>query len=181
MSSVSDHTPAVVAGLMSLRLHRRDYWYAMLYLGDPNEEDRAYRHGANHPLYVEQDALVSDLTRDRIPIDADMAGSADVDRARALVGYEMSRDETNVVITAWNALDDQTKSLGVPLGFSGRLANRCYDKLFWGLNLEAVTPPGEWYVPAWQPRELAKIDQVLRECGDRIALNSATGSSAASR
>ena len=180
MSSDSDQTPAVVAGLMSLRLHGRDYWYAMLYLGSPNEEDPAYRHAADHPLHVEQDALVSDLTRDGIPIDADMAGSVDVDRARALVGYEMSRDEMDVVITAWNALDDLTKSLGVPLGFSGRLANQCYDKLFWGLNLEAVTPPGEWYVPAWQPRELAKIDQVLRECGDRIALNSVTGSSARS-
>lgn len=119
-------------------------------------------------MYPEQDPLVADLARDGIPIDAEMAGSVDVDRARALVGYEMTRDEIDVVITAWNALDDLTKSLGVPLGFSGRLANRCYDKLFWGLNLEAVTPTGEWYRPAWQPRELAKIDQVLRECGARI-------------
>lgn len=181
MSGDSDQTPAVVAGLVSLRLLGRDYWYAMLFVGSPNEEDPAYRHQAEHPLYVEQEALVSDLARDGIPIDAEMAGSVDVDRARALVGYEMSRDDMDVVITAWNALDDLTKSLGVPLGFSGRLANRCYDKLFWGLNLEAVTPAGEWYVPAWQPRELAKIDQVLRECGDRIALNGRTGSSAASR
>lgn len=181
MSSDSDQTPAVVAGLMSLRLLGRDYWYAMLYLGRPNEEDPAYRHGADHPLYIEQDALVSDLTSDGIPIDADMAGSVDVDRARAVVGYEMSRDEMDEVITAWNALNDLTKSLRVPLGFSGRLANRCCDKLFWGLNLEAVTPPGEWYVPAWQPRELVKIDQVLRECGGRIALRGTTGSSTPSR
>lgn len=181
MSSDSDKAAVVLAGLMSLRLHGSDYWYAVLYLGSPNEEDPVYRLGAGHPLYVEQDALVSDLTRDGIPIDAEMAGSVDVDRARSLVGDEMSRDEMDVVITAWNALDDLTKSLGVPLGFSGRLANRCYDKLFWGLNLEAVTPRGEWYVPAWQSRELAKIDQVLRERGDRIALNSGTGSSAPSR
>ena len=181
MSNDSDKAAAVVAGLMSLRLHGRDHWYAVLCLGSPNEEDAAYRHGADHPLYVEQGALVSDLTRDGIPIDVDMAGSVDVDRARSLVGFEMSRDEMDVVITAWNALDDLTKSLGVPLGFSGRMANRCYDKLFWGLNLEAVTPPGDWYVPTWQPRELAKIDQVLRECGDRIALNRATGSRAPTR
>ncbi|MCB0911076.1 MAG: hypothetical protein KDB60_05590 [Propionibacteriaceae bacterium] len=168
MSSESVQPAALVAGLVSLRLRGRDYWYAVLYADPPAEEDPAYRHGDDHPLYVDQAALVADLGQNGIPIDEEPAGSVDVDRARAVVGYRMSREEIAAVITAWNALDDITKSLGVPLGFSGRLANRCYDKLFWGLNLESVTPPGEWYVPAWRPRELAKIDQVLRECGTRI-------------
>jgi len=49
-----------------------------------------------------------------------------VDHARALISFTMSRDDIDEVITAWNALDDLTKSLGVPLGFSGWLANRSY-------------------------------------------------------
>ena len=179
--SDSHHTPALVAGLMCLGLRGRNYWYALLYSDPPTDEDAAYRHGTDHPLYLERDALIADLARDGIPIDAEMAGSVDVDRARALVGYEMTRDEIDTVITAWNSLDDLTKSLGVPLGFSGRMANRCYDKLFWGLNLQAVTPPGEWYRPAWQPRELAKIDQVLRECGARIQPGISAASNAHSR
>ena len=91
-----------------------------------------------------------------------------MDRARNLVGYTMTRDEIDVVITAWNSLDDLTAVLGVRLDFFGRLANRCYDKLFAGLNLMVITPPGKWYTPSWRPRELAKIDQVLREGGDRV-------------
>mgnify|MGYP001006336788 CR=1 FL=1 len=39
MSNDSDKAAAVVAGLMSLRLHGRDHWYAVLYLGFPNEEE----------------------------------------------------------------------------------------------------------------------------------------------
>jgi hypothetical protein len=50
---------------------------------------------------------------------------------------------------------------------AGVMANRSYDKLFWGLNLPAMTPPGQWFIPA--RRRLAKIDQVLRECGARVA------------
>lgn len=161
-------TVDVVAGLISLHLRGRNYWYAVLYSNPPTPEDPAYRHGTGHPLYLERDALVADLAIDGIPIDADLAGSVNVDQARDLVGYAMTRDEIDVVITAWNALDDLTAALDVRLDFFGRLANRCYDKLFAGLNLVAVTPPGQWYTPSWRPRELAKIDQVLREGGDRV-------------
>ena len=54
-----------------------------------------------------------DLGQNGIPIDEEPAGSVDVDRARAVVGYRMSREEIAAVITAWNALDDLTKSLGI--------------------------------------------------------------------
>lgn len=158
-----------VAGMVSLRLRGDHLWYALLYLDPPPDgDDPVYRRGSASPLYPERNALVADLARDGIPIDAEAGGEVDVDRARELVDHQMSRDEIDVVIVAWNALDDLTKSLGVPLGFHGRLAHRVYDKLFWGLNLESVTPAGEWYVPTWRRRELAKIDQVLRECGARV-------------
>lgn len=169
MSGAAANGSSAVAGLIALRLRGRDLWYAILYLDPPADEDPVYRHGTASSLYVDAAGLVADLTRDAIPVDEDAGGMVDVDHARALIGFEMSRDDIDAVITAWNALDDLTKSLGVPLGFSGRWANRCYDKLFWGLNLESLTPPGERYAPTWRRRELAKIDQVLRECGARVA------------
>jgi hypothetical protein len=158
----------VVAGVMALRLRGCDLWYAVLHI-DGADEDPTYRHGFASPLYRERDALVADLELDEIPIDQEIGDEVDVDHARALISFTMSRDEIDEVITAWNALDDLTKSLGVPLGFHGELANRSYDKLFWGLNLPAMTPPGQWFIPAWRPRQLPKIDQVLRECGARVA------------
>jgi hypothetical protein len=161
-------TVDVVAGLISLQLRARNYWYAVLCSNPAADEDPAYRHGTDHPLYLDRDTLVADLERDGFAVDADLAGAVDVDHARSLIGYAMTRDEIDVVITAWNALDDLTAALGVRLDFFGRLANRSYDKLFAGLNLVAITPPGRWYTPSWRPRELAKIDQVLREGGDRV-------------
>jgi hypothetical protein len=168
MRSDSVEEPSVVAGLMRLRSRGADYFYALLYRDAPDDDVPVYCHGERHPLYGEQVVLIADLAKDGIPIDEELTGSVDVDHARAVVGFQMSRENIDAVISAWNALDDLTKALGVPLGFSGRLANRCYDKLFWGLNLESVTPPGRRYVPAWHPRELVKIDQVLRECGVRV-------------
>lgn len=87
-------------------------------------------------------ALVAQRDRDGIPIDTDMTGSVDVEYARRVVGFWMPRDEIDVVSNAWNGLDALTKAVGVPLGFSGLLANRCYDTLSRGLDVEAVIPPG---------------------------------------
>jgi hypothetical protein len=156
-----------LAGVMPIRLHDRDWWYVILGT-DIDCEDSAYRYGSASPLYSDRDALVRDLELDGILIDDEAGWEVDVDQARALLSPTMSRDEIDIVINAWNALDDLTKSLGTPLGFHGELANRAYDKLFWGLNLAPVTPPGQWFTPRWRPRELGKIEQVLRECGTRV-------------
>jgi len=156
-----------VAAVMPIRLGGRDWWYVVLWT-DNDCEDSAYRHGSASPLYSDRDALVRDLDLDGIPVDDEVGWAVDVDRARALLSFTMSRDEMDVVNTAWNSLDDLTKSLGVPLGFHGKLANRAYDKLFWGLNLPSMTPPGQWFTPRWRPRELDKIEQVLRECSARV-------------
>lgn len=161
-----------VASVMPTRLLGRDWWYAILWTGpdcaDFDCADFAYRHNAASPLYSDRDALAHDLKIDGITINENIGWAVNVDQARELLHFSMSRDDIEVVVNAWNGLDDLTKSLGVPLGFRGELANRAYDKLFWGLNLPAVTPPGKWFTPGWWPRELAKIDQVLRECGARV-------------
>ncbi|MGV8849384.1 MAG: hypothetical protein ACOH16_07545 [Propionibacteriaceae bacterium] len=163
------YLPPVRSGVIALRLRCNDYWYAMLYLEPEPEEDPVYRHGSSPLLYRERAALLADLALDGFPVHDDLSHQIDVDGARALIGFEMSRDEIDEVITAWNALDDLTAALGTRLDFEGSLASAAYDKLFWGLNLPAVTPVGNWFTPQWWPKELGKIDQVLRECGARVA------------
>lgn len=165
--SETTEASARVAAVMPIRLSGREWWYVVLWT-DNDCEDFAYRHGSASPLYRDRDALAADLDSDGIPVDDEVGWRVDVDHAREVLGFTMSRDEIEVVINAWNSLDDLTKSLGVPLGFRGTLANRAYDKLFWGLNLPSVTPPGKWFTPGWWPGELGKIDQVLRECGARV-------------
>jgi hypothetical protein len=67
-------------------------------------------------------------------------------------------------LDAWNFLDDLTglhAGADTPHTRLSRAAARVYDKLFWGNNLPAVTPPGERFEPSWSPEELAAISGVF--------------------
>jgi hypothetical protein len=65
-------------------------------------------------------------------------------------------------LNAWNMLGDAgtlpTRDLG----------KRVYDKLFWGNNLPAVTPPGETYIPEWSLEEARELQSILRSPIDRL-------------
>lgn len=154
------------AGLIALRMHGRDLWRARAFPADP-EAPEVYVHDGR-VLYESRDALLADLAADGLSVDHDLTGAVDIDAARSVLSSNMSIDELSGVIDAWNELDDLLLLTATPLGFHGVRANLCYDKAFFGLNLPAVTPPGEHYRPAWRPRELRKIDQVLREGTARV-------------
>jgi hypothetical protein len=67
-------------------------------------------------------------------------------------------------LNAWNFLDDLTglhTKADMPHTRLSRAAAGEYDKLFWGNNLPAVTPPGERFEPTWSPEELAAIRGVF--------------------
>lgn len=153
-------------GLIALRLRGRDLWRARAFPVNPEAPEVYSHHG--RVVYDSRDALEADLAADGLSVDADLAGAVDIDAARAVLSPDMSTDELSSVIDAWNELDDLLLLTATPLGFRGERASRCYDKAFFGLNLPAVTPPGEHYRPAWRPRELRKIDQVLREGSARV-------------
>jgi hypothetical protein len=74
-------------------------------------------------------------------------------------------------LDVWNFLDDlaatdeEKHESWIRLS---RAADNCYDKLFWGNNLPAVTPPGEHFVPTWRLDELATIRDVLRTGVERL-------------
>lgn len=52
-------------------------------------------------------------------LDDEVGWEVEVYQARAFLSSRMSRDEIDVVVKAWNSLDDLKKSLGMPLGFEG--------------------------------------------------------------
>lgn len=67
-------------------------------------------------------------------------------------------------LNAWNFFDDaaeQTEGAEAPRPRPTDRAEACYEKLFWGCNLPAVTPPGEWFAPEWRADELTEIRLVL--------------------
>ncbi len=89
----------------------------------------------------------------------------DFDRIRA---WCAAPDEAGIdcasFLNTWNFLDDLARLPDGPERPYARLsrnATACYDKLFWGSNLPAVTPPGERFEPDWRADELAEVQAVF--------------------
>ena len=81
----------------------------------------------------------------------------------------ISSKESNVdfvkTLTAWNLFRDIANSVKDPskdafqkLDFG---MSEAYDKVFWGNNLPAVTPPGKKFVPTWSAKELQALAALL--------------------
>ena len=67
-------------------------------------------------------------------------------------------------LDAWNLFDDLAglhAGADTPYTRLSRAAAGCYDRLFRGNNLPAVTPPGEHFDPAWCAEDLAAIRDVM--------------------
>ena|SRR5207249_3055821 len=64
-------------------------------------------------------------------------------------------------LSAWNLFADASKSVGSDFDLDRERTLKIYEKLFWGNNLMAVTPPGKFYVPIWSAREIEIIHEVM--------------------
>ena len=65
-------------------------------------------------------------------------------------------------LAAWNLLADVARSVGgrgVTYLESDRTLDPEYEKLFFGSNLPAITPPGQRYTPLWSDKELNAISR----------------------
>ena len=89
----------------------------------------------------------------------------DFDRIRKwCVAPNSTGVECSTFLNAWNFFDDLAGLHGGAdnaYTWQSRCAAPCYDKLFWGNNLPAVTPVGKEYIPAWLSDELESIREVL--------------------
>ena len=75
--------------------------------------------------------------------------------------------DCSTFLNAWNFFDDLAEvddKPDTPFSRLSREAGGIYDKLFWGNNLAAVTPPGQEFVPTWTADELQDLGRVLG-CG----------------
>jgi hypothetical protein len=64
-----------------------------------------------------------------------------------------------LLLNAWNTFTDMAASTGRT--FEPPDLDHIYEKLFWGNNLSAVTPPGEHFTPVWKDDEIRKLAQVM--------------------
>jgi hypothetical protein len=70
--------------------------------------------------------------------------------------------DCSLFLNSWNLFTDIASSRrNAVFDRDSRAAVTVYDKLFWGNNLPAVTPPGEHYEPIWSDEEVSELRHVL--------------------
>ena len=67
------------------------------------------------------------------------------------------------VLSVWNLFGDLARSVGGSFDRDHKRSRRIYEKLFWGNNLPAVTPPGKHYTPIWSDEERLILQEILKE------------------
>ena len=103
---------------------------------------------------AQQSLLVDDALPHRYDFDAIAAWAARPhDRGIDCVAF----------LNFWNLLTDMLTSIeGHPLTKRMSSSSVSYDKLFWGNNLSAVTPPGQRFHPEWSEEQLSEIADLFR-------------------
>jgi hypothetical protein len=100
---------------------------------------------------------------DRLGIDLEDAdGDAwELDGLEELLGLPPTDEICARLLNAWNLYGDVARSVGCSLDDRGPATDTCYDKLFYGNNLESITPPGARYRPAFSAEEKDAVREVL--------------------
>lgn len=88
-------------------------------------------------------------------------GIQNLDELERLLELPASDDICTKLLNAWNLFGDVARSVGASLDDSGPEASKCYDKLFYGSNLESITPAGEHYSPEFTDEERLLIAGVF--------------------
>jgi hypothetical protein len=94
----------------------------------------------------------------------------DFDRVASWCATATAKDvDCNFVNNAWNFFID-VRAVGACAAFdrADRKATKCYDKVFSGLNLPAITPEGKSYEPVWRRAEIKLMKDVLRAGLDNL-------------
>lgn len=71
--------------------------------------------------------------------------------------------DCNAFLGAWNVFADISQSTGGNFDSDKDFTLNIYNKLFWGCNLPALTPPGKHLTPEWGEVELKTISLVMTE------------------
>jgi hypothetical protein len=142
-------------------------WHHVIYCDDDNGDDLIVTDGGKLLLFTGTAEAHSEAIRRGLTPwndDGDDHPRIDLDPAFAWASSVGRAPDPVALNDAWNFTRDVSRSLAVPFPAADSfLAHHVYNKLFWGLNLPAVTPAGRHYTPRWTPRELATLRRVIRE------------------
>lgn len=105
--------------------------------------------------HAERRGLVVDLQTNGEPLDLDHV-------QRWLGAAHKTTVDCQVFLEAWNLFSDIASAVqGKQAHIDDQKESRIYEKLFWGNNLPALTPPGKHYAPVWTKSEVGRLRSVL--------------------
>ncbi len=138
------------------------------------EPDGFLRDTAGRLVAVLTPEGLAEATRARgVVLETAEPAGYDFDRVRAwCAAPDAAGVDCRAFLDAWNFLDDLTgmhAGAATPHTRLSRAAAGVSDRLFWGANFPAVTPPGERFEPSWSPAELAAIRGVFESGLDVLA------------
>jgi hypothetical protein len=76
--------------------------------------------------------------------------------------------DCRLLLAIWNLAGDVARSVNEPFEDRGEVLDGVYDKLFFGNNLPAMTPPGEQYRPEWTEEELGLLRASIEMAVDLV-------------
>lgn len=137
-----------------------DSSFFLIWYEDKNSKDRVYTSGGK---------VVSFWKEEEVRQKAEQFGITvietcffDVERLDYWIAMHQKEIACEFLIDFWNLFSDIAYSVGKELEpIKTRRLKRCYNKLFWGLNLPAATPEGCEYEPVFTKRERKLIREVM--------------------
>ena len=95
-------------------------------------------------------------------VDKDCVEPIDLDALTEWLARPTDKIDCPTLLNAWNIFGDVATALnGVRTHIDERQHGHLYDKLFFGLNLPAVTPEGQHYEPGWSDEEVGILVDLL--------------------
>ena len=96
-----------------------------------------------------------------LDLDEENTEPQNLDALERLLELPMSDDTCSRILNAWNLFNDIARSVGATLNDRSPDADRCYDKLFAGNNLDSITPSSDHYSPYFGDGERGLIAEIL--------------------
>ncbi|OFI36759.1 hypothetical protein BIU82_11805 [Arthrobacter sp. SW1] len=153
---------SLVQWLVFRGVRRGLIWQSEYESKDERDTDRVLVDDGGRIVWIRTPAELVELERQYgITLEEEVPELVVLDGLEELLALPVSDDICNQLINAWNLLGDIARSVGASLDDHSEDKDRCYDKLFAGLNMKCITPPGEHYSPHFNKSEKRLIREVL--------------------
>lgn len=144
-----------------LELRFGDHSEFLLWYEDENGKDCVYTLN-NKAQAFETESEVHECA---VTLGLNCAGACiyDAERLKKWIEAHKKDADCRLLLDFWNMFGDIAYSVGRKFEpVRTKRSDRIYNKLFFGSNLPAMTPPGEEYVPNWTKKERKLLRELMR-------------------